>query len=440
MSGVVEATLRDVASASDVRDALARARRAGAWLRAQPATTVIDALAGALDRLRDPRDTVRLELESALPAATGFTAETVRDGLPRALMPWSGDALRALAARELGAAFGDDARAGPLARGFDATAVILGGSLPMPTLLDLIAPLAVRSPVVVKTARHDRVTAPLFTGLLRAIEPRLGACVELLHFDSTSTECLDALLEADCIAATGDDDTIDALRARIDAPRRFVGRGHRVSFACIGADTLTPQHVDDLGRALALDVASWDQLGCLSPIFVHVVGRDRTAAARVADALARALSEEAVRIPRGHVPLAAAAAIAQERASAELRAADGRAVHLAAAGQHGFTVVLEDDPALRAAPLHRFVRVHAVESLEHTADALLPLSGRIAGIALAGFAGHARDEAVRMAVALGASRICAPGTLQSPPLGWHHEGEGVLLPFVRLTDDECADD
>jgi hypothetical protein len=309
----------------------------------------------------------------------------------------------------------------------------------MPTLLDLIAPLAVRSPVVAKTARHDRVTAPLFAELLRTIEPRLGACVELLHFDSTSTDCLDALLEADCITATGDDDTIDALRARIGAPRRFVGRGHRVSLACIGADTLTPRGVDDLARALALDVASWDQLGCLSPILVHVVGRDRTAGTRVAEALAHALSDEAVRIPRGDVPLEAAAAIAQERASAEMRAASGRAVQLLSAGNRGFTVVLEDEPALRAAPLHRFVRVHAVGSLEETSGALRPLAGRIAGIALAGFSGHARDEAVRMAVTLGASRICAPGTLQSPPLGWHHEGEGVLLPFVRLTDDECAD-
>jgi hypothetical protein len=82
--------------------------------------------------------------------------------------------------------------------------------------------------------------------------------------------------------------------------------------------------------------------------------------------------------------------------------------------------------------------VHAVDHLAAAADALRPLAGRVAGIALAGFENGARSEAVEVAVALGASRVCAPGTLQAPPLGWHHEGSGVLLPLVRLTDDEGA--
>ena len=37
---------------------------------------------------------------------------------------------------------------------------------------------------------------------------------------------------------------------------------------------------------------------------------------------------------------------------------------------------------------------------------------------------------------LGASRVCAPGSLQSPALDWRHGGRGVLAPLARFTDVE----
>ena len=62
-----------------------------------------------------------------------------------------------------------------------------------------------------------------------------------------------------------------------------------------------------------------------------------------------------------------------------------------------------------------------------------------AGVAIAGFGPHTPDAA-RALAALGASRVCAPGRLQAPPLAWHHEGEGVLRPLARFSDVELCEE
>jgi hypothetical protein len=45
-------------------------------------------------------------------------------------------------------------------------------------------------------------------------------------------------------------------------------------------------------------------------------------------------------------------------------------------------------------------------------------------------------DAIEVLVRSGASRLCAPGTLQCPPLAWHHDGMPVLTPMSRITDVE----
>jgi hypothetical protein len=100
-----------------------------------------------------------------------------------------------------------------------------------------------------------------------------------------------------------------------------------------------------------------------------------------------------------------------------------------------WTVVREADAAPRPAPLHRFVRVVPVSGAEELVDALRPLGPHLAAVALGGF-GAGEPELARRLAELGASRLCAPGRMQCPPLGWHQDGQGVLLPFARFTDLE----
>ena len=68
-------------------------------------------------------------------------------------------------------------------------------------------------------------------------------------------------------------------------------------------------------------------------------------------------------------------------------------------------------------------------------DAVAPYGSQLAGVAVAGFGETTRD-AVRTLSDLGASRICAPGRLQAPPLAWRREGLPVLGSLARVTHDE----
>jgi hypothetical protein len=404
------------ASPGEIAAALERLARAGSVLRRRPARSTLAALARTLDTLVDPSSAPRRALEAELPAATGFSPEVVREGLARALAPWSGEALVALVERELGGPDALDGRGLTAVSGFDTTAVVLGGALPTPTLLSILAPLALRSPVLAKTASHDPVTAQRLLRALADVDPELGACAEVVQFPGADAACADALCAADCVVATGSDETIAALAARVLAPRRLVGHGHKLSVAALGPDLRS-----DTAERLALDVALWDQLGCLSPLAVYAVG-----GADPAEALAAALAALETRLPRGRVPSHADALAAHERAGAELR---GVAVWTGAGG--AWSVVREPAARWRPAPLHRFVRVHTVADAAGLLDALRPLGPHLACVALEGFGPESTALAAACA-GLGASRVCAPGAMQAPPLDWPRGGQGVLAPLARF--------
>jgi hypothetical protein len=127
-------------TAAQVASRLAALREAGAKLRRRPARETLAALARILDGWRDPDSAWRRELEADLPSAAGFAPSTVRAGLARGLDAFHGHALLDLVASELGAADRLDAAGASMVSGFDTTAVVLAGSIPMPTLVALVAP------------------------------------------------------------------------------------------------------------------------------------------------------------------------------------------------------------------------------------------------------------------------------------------------------------
>jgi hypothetical protein len=322
-----------------------------------------------------------------------------------------------------------------LVAGFETTAVILAGSIPMPTLLALAAPLALQSPVMAKLASRDRVTGQHVTRSIADLDAALGDCIECVELPRDDRESMDALLAADCVVVTGSDETVTNLGARVRSPRRLVRYGHRLSVAVVGGPALEGSGRDAAAADLALDVALWDQLGCLSPVAVYVVSPDSRASAGFSEALAQAMADAERRLPRGVVEKSAAARIAHERADAEMRAAGGSAVAVHASSDTRWTVVCEDSAALRAAPLHRFVRVLPVRDPADLLDALAPMGRHLAAVGVAGIRGEITGL-FRSLGRLGTARICPLGRMQCPPLAWCHDNRGVLEPLARLTDRE----
>ena len=391
-------------SADGIRAARERLTAVGSGLRARPRARTVDTFAALLDAWRRPDSRWQQRLVEALPAATGFEPQTVREGLARGLEHWTGDALREVVANELGAIPGE-------AEGFAQTSLLLAGSIPMPTLTSLMAPLLLHSPVLAKSASRDPVTPCLFAECLREIDPELGAAIEVVRFASGDSATRKAFLDSDCVVATGSDETVAEIRQHVRASARLVTHGHRMSIAVVG-----PEHAE----ATALDVALWDQLGCLSPVAAYCETRHAEA---FAEALATALKKLERRLPRGGLPTSAAAAIRRERDEAEMRHAAGLDVSIRGDRALRWTVIREADTLWRPAPLYRFVRVHPIDSREHLLQALEPVASHLAGIS---------SELPEHDLPLpGAPRICKPGSLQTPPLAWHHDGQPLLAPLAR---------
>ncbi len=387
----------------------------------------MQALGRVLERLRARDSAERRRLERELPETTGFSAATVREGLTLALTEFSAAALEALVERELGAL-----GKGRLASGFDATAVVLGGGVPTPTLLALATPLLLGSPVLVRSSSHDPVTARVFASALAAEAPALAESLELVSFPSDDDAALGELLAAPCVVAFGSDETMAALGARLGPTQRFVRHGHRLSVAVLGRAAQSGPALGEAAAALARDVALWDQQGCLSPVALYVLGVERVPDALLT-ALVSAFEEAAQRWPRGRVSLQASARSVAERDTAELRAAAGADVRIRAG--RDFTLVAEPNAEFRGSPLYRFLRVHPVASAEQLLEALATLGPHLAAVGVAGV-GAELDALGPELAALGAARVCSLGTLQCPPLAWCHDQPGVLLPLARLTDIE----
>ena len=248
----------------------------------------------------------------------------------------------------------------------------------------------------------------------------VNGVVALVPFDGADEEASRELTRAECVVATGSDQSVEAIAAQLGPDQRFVPYGHKLSLALVaGRVANDAAELEEVTARIARDVALWDQQGCLSAAAVYVDG-DLSAAGRLAEALSAALETIERTLPRGRVDARAAAAIADERDAALLRA-------VTVFEGSSSTVVCETDASWRATPLDRFVRVHPAAGA--WADAIAPLGPHLSSVALAGFdATQARAIEAELE-RLGACRICPVGDLQAPPLGWQRDGRPLLIPL-----------
>jgi hypothetical protein len=299
---------------------------------------------------------------------------------------------------------------------------VCAGNLAVSAITSLIHGLLLGARNVLKLPgeRDDSTVRREITAFVRRLPSPLRRLVRLEpRFDAAT------FARADFVIAFGSDATMENLRARVHARQRFIPHGHAASLLWIeNPDRLTPR----LARACALDVLTYDQLGCLSPQAIYVP--PRADLARLGSLLARALETEWRRLeskpPR---PLAVAARIAEAR---DVARALGHRVWLPPGGHRGWTLIHDPNPAFRPSPLHGVIYLRRAGE-RALASALAPLAGRLSTVGLAGKISP-RYESVFLA--LGASRFCPAGRMQFPPLTWCHDGRPVLADLVTWIEDE----
>jgi hypothetical protein len=206
-----------------------------------------------------------------------------------------------------------------------------------------------------------------------------------------------ALIQADRIDVYGRDATVDAVRARARAA--VVVRGHG---AGLGIALLSRRAgLDGAAKALAVDVVTFDQRGCLSPRVALIEG-DGAHATAFAEALHAYLAAWGTRVPRGKLA-------PEERAEATRWAES-----LAFAGRvwKGDDHLVATTPAgvpCAVPPPGRHVHIVPVASIAAVASSLEPLARFVVAVGT-------DDPASLSGVALAHARVSVLGEMQRPPL------------------------
>ena len=381
------------------------------------------------------------------PKQTGFSRATLERGIDDFFRQITEENLELLVAQELGHAKRlDTFSAGKEERIGDRTSMVTGpdllvhiaaGNLPNPAWMSLILGLLTRSAQFMKCARGSSFLPRLFAHSLYEEDAKLGACIELAEWAGGESELENALFaEADCVTATGSDETLAAIRSRLPVRVRFLGYGHRVSFGYVSREMMSERSLPKLVKAATEDIIAWNQLGCLSPHVIYVEHGGQLEPALFAAKLAEELAAREAAEPRGPLDTHSAAAIQTRRAFYEIRAAHLPDTQLwCSENSTAWTVIFENETGFQHSCLNRFIYVKQLMDQEELLRHLEPLRHQISTVGLAATDETAPKLATRFAQ-WGITRICPLGRMQKPPLTWRHDGRPALNDLVTWTDWE----
>lgn len=381
------------------------------------------------------------------PAKTGFPRATLVRGLDQMFRQFTRENFHALLTQdlgstrcldEMGAAAGGTGRAdAALALGPGFLVHVTAGNIPNPAIMSLTLGLLTRSAQFVKCARGASFLPRLFAHSIYDSDRKLGACLELAEWRGGNAALEEVLFaEADCVTATGSDETLTAIRARLPLRTRFLGYGHRVSFGFVAGDVLSGINRNKVVEAAAEDVVAWNQLGCLSPHVFYVQTGGVVSPENFAELLAVELEKREAAEPRGELPAASSATIAARRGIYEVRAAHSPDTRLwQSKNSTAWTVVYEAEPRFQASCLHRFVYVKPARDLAEALRGADAVRDQVSTVGLAEPVDKSGELVMQLA-RWGAARVCPLGQMQNPPLTWRHDGRPSLGDLVTWTDWE----
>lgn len=418
------------------------------YLINRPTESLIRILSNVADGWLEPENPFRKLAMELGPAQTGFSRETLARGLDNFFKELTRENFQALLIQEFGDAKRLDALAATTLEQKQNHAAIVtapefqvhfaAGNIPNPTLTSIMFGLLTRSAQFVKCASGSTFLPRLFAHSIYDADPKLGACLEIAGWRGGNADLESTLFaEADCVTATGDDETLAAIRTQLPVKTRFLGYGHRVSFAFVAQEVLYGSRAKKIVTAAADDVVAWNQLGCLSPHVIYVQPGGEVAPEHFAQLLAEELERREAIEPRGELPAEQAGAIASRRGIYEVRAAHSPETtqHWCSKDSTAWTVVYEADARFQLSCLNRFIYVKAVADLKTLMENADGIRGKISTIGLAA-PEEQWDKIGTLLARWGATRICPIGKMQNPPLFWRHDGRPVLGDLVIWTDVE----
>jgi hypothetical protein len=381
------------------------------------------------------------------PAETGFSKPILERGLDSFFKQFAPENFQALLGQECGhtqrldqfvANNGEKSNRLALVHGPEFLVHIAAGNIPNPTLMSIALGLLTRSAQFVKCASGVSFLPRLFAHSIYELDRKLGSCLEIAEWRGGNLDLENALfVEADCVTATGNDETLAQIHKRLPAKIRFLGYGQRVSFGFVAREVLREEEISKIVSSAADDIIAWDQNGCLSPHVIYVEERGAVESDKFAELLAMEMAKREVSAPRGKISTEESAIIASRRAICETLAAHRADVKIwSSQNSTAWTVVFEHDTRFQFSPLNRFIYVKPVPDLATVLQGIDAVHGKVSTVGIAASPEKLKEVATRFAH-WGATRICPLGQMQNPPLTWRHDGRPPLGDLITWTDYEA---
>jgi hypothetical protein len=370
-------------------------------------------------RWLDPSDEFRRRAIAAIVETTGYAEGLVARGIDH-MMTELAENLIPLVDLDLPLGW---IKRPPLRCRWEAPRLVLcvfAGNVPGVPAPDIAGALCIGSRVLCKVAQHEPHFGPIFLQSIAAVDAELAKSAAAVYWPGASYDQLRvALRHAEAVIAYGSDESLAGVRQHVKPGLPFLAYGHRLSLAVVD------DRVADAAPRVALDVANFDQQGCVAPHVVYVRGDARAFSA----ALAGELETLQGRHPRAPVTMEEAAAIRRVRDDIEFK----EGAELYCSQDTAWTVVYDEvDREFRPSPLGRTVRVHPVRELDELPALVAPVRRYLQTCAFAGTV----EDAERLASTLGVTRICAAGRAQYTRIAWNHDGQPRLGRLVRWVDIE----
>ena len=267
--------------------------------------------------------------------------------------------------------------------------------------------------------RVGRQHALLFDGMLLALEAEAGCQpIASIRWNRAGDKVLRPLLRAlDHLTLYGSNETLANIEGELAAMEepspRLVSFGHRSSLLWLEGAAVaaaSPTDLEQLGAAIARDVASWDQRGCMAPHTLWLVDGRAEDLSRLLRAAGRAMEELSARWPLG--------AVSRETVEQRFLLREEAAFAGEVAEGADFCLVTGCNPRPRRGPGGRTLRLATVSR----ADATRWLSDE--PLSTVGWFGA--PPTLEQSV-----RCVGVGEMQATTIDRRHDGSRRLIPMLR---------
>jgi hypothetical protein len=404
---------------------------------------IISKIDQAVEKWLDPSYPNRKIAETVIPMITGYDPEMVRLELKRYMRTFrKKELLRFLDEEFDQPAMLDEFRprkSGGMSRAYGPGAIfhVFSGNVPGVQIWSLIMGLLLKSASTGKTSLAEPLLPVLFVKSIAEVDAQLAETMAILPWKGGTRELEKSAIEAaDAVIVYGSNKAVESLRKLVPISKKFLTYGHKISFALIGKEALTPDHYYETIHRLAEDVSVYDQQSCLSPQSVLIEQGGAISPKQFAQMLGAELERYHKKRPRAKLSDEEAMSIQRLRNQYELQSLENSRITVySSQNDTSWTVIYQDEPGFAGSPLNRTIHVYSVETLEGDLEVVKPYAEFFQSCGLA-VSPNRLFNISELLGSMGVNRICPIGEMNRAKPGWHHDGGFNLLDLVQITDIE----